>query len=333
MPSNMFSSSTAPYDPKTDIPSLIGKVIVITGSNGGLGYESLIHLARHSPAKIYLCARSKEKYDKAMEGISAAIPNAPEFVKYRELDLASLSSVQKAANKFLAENDRLDILMNNAGIMAQPPGLTEDGFEIQFGTNHMGHALFTKLLLPLLTKTAAQPNSDVRIVNLTSDVHMHAPKAGFLLGECLTDMLAYSTWTRYGQSKLANILFTTELARRYPSITSVTTHPGGVATNLLDSFKSNYPYIKMVVNPFWKLLAKPASTGAWNQTWAATAPVEGKAWTKSEWKEGRKVPEVRNGAYYTPVAKEGGQTKLAKDPELARQLWEWTEEQLREKGY
>ena len=133
----MFLSATAPFTPKTDIPSLSGKVIVITGANGGLGYETLIHLASHLPAKIYLCARSNEKYDHAMKGITAAVPEAPQFVKYLELDLASLASVQKAAMMFNAENDRLDLLMNNAGIMAQPPSLTRDGFEIQFGTNHV----------------------------------------------------------------------------------------------------------------------------------------------------------------------------------------------------
>ena len=133
----MFSTSTPAFAPETDVPTLSGKVIVITGANGGLGYETLIHLASHSPAKIYLCARSKEKYDHAMQGITAAVPDAAQFVKYLELDLASLASVQKAAATFTAENDRLDVLMNNAGIMAQPPGLTKDGFEIQFGTNHV----------------------------------------------------------------------------------------------------------------------------------------------------------------------------------------------------
>ena len=121
----------------TDIPSLNGKTIVITGGSGGLGYESLIHLARHKPTKLYLCARSKEKYENAMNGIRTSVPEAANFVRYLKLDLASLSSVQEAANAFNAENTRLDILMNNAGIMAQPPALTTDGFEIQFGTNHM----------------------------------------------------------------------------------------------------------------------------------------------------------------------------------------------------
>lgn len=197
-----------------------------------------------------------------------------------------------------------------------------------------GHALLTKELLPILTKTAAQPNSDVRIINLSSEVHKFAPSpAGFLPEECQSDMAKYSTWTRYAQSKLANILFTTELARRHPDITSVAIHPGGVATNLITPFIKEHPYLTMMVIPFWKIFATGASQGAWNQTWAATGPVTGKAWTKLETKGGKKLQEVKSGAYYTPVAKEGGQTKLAKSPELAESLWEWTEEQLKERGY
>ncbi len=130
----MFSPS---FVPEKDVTDLAGKVIIITGANSGLGYESLIHLAKHSPSKTYLCARSQGKYQKAMEGIIAAVPDASEFIEYLELDLASLASVRKAAETFIAHNDRLDILMNNAGIMAQPAELTQDGFEIQFGTNHV----------------------------------------------------------------------------------------------------------------------------------------------------------------------------------------------------
>ena len=197
-----------------------------------------------------------------------------------------------------------------------------------------GHALLVKLLLSVLTATAAAPQSDVRIINVCSDVHMLAPRpTGFLPEACLTDMATYSTWTRYGQSKLANILFTLELARRHPAITSVAIHPGGVATNLLTPFLEAHPYLTMMARPFWTLLATPASRGAWNQTWAATAPVLGKEWTKLDTKGGKRLLELRNGAYYTPFAKEGGQTALAKDAGLARRLHEWTEEQLRAKGY
>lgn len=213
--------------------------------------------------------------------------------------------------------------------MAQPAGLTKDGYESQFGTNHMGHALFTKLLLPTLQKTAAEPSSDVRIINVTSIGHRFAPKGGFLPDKATSDMADYSTWARYGQSKLANILFTRELVKRYPEITSLAIHPGAVSTNLSNSFKEEHPYLNVAVGWMLPMLAATAAVGAYNQTWAATAPVTGKTWTeKTDVKK-----SVVNGSYYTPVAKEGGETNLAKDPALAEKLWDWTEKELASKGY
>jgi NAD(P)-dependent dehydrogenase (short-subunit alcohol dehydrogenase family) len=326
----MFGLFSTPFSPEKDIPSLAGKVLIITGANAGLGYESLIHLAKHNPDKIYLCARSKAKYDAAMKGITAAVPNAASFVKYLELDLTSLSSVAAAADAFSAENSRLDILMNNAGIMAQPPALTKEGYEIQFGTNHIGHHHLTKKLLPILEKTAAaEPNADVRIINLTSGGHKFAPKpTGFIPETCTTDMASYYTFTRYGQSKLANILFTNELARRYPAITSVSIHPGGVMTGLSRPFADAHPWFSFFFQPLWNLVAMNPTVGAYNQTWASVAPVEGKVGTG---KEG--VRPVKQGGYYVPVAKEGGSSTQAKDGEVAKKLWEWTEAELKKHGY
>lgn len=326
----MFGLTKPPFSPESEIPSLTGKVFVITGANSGLGYESLIHLAKHSPSKIYLCARTQEKYDAAMKGITAAVPEAPSFVKFLPLDLASLSSVASAVDTFLAENSRLDILMNNAGIMATPPGLTKEGYEIQFGTNHVGHALFTKRLLPLLRKTAtSELNADVRIINVTSEGHKFAPKpTGFVPETCTKDMAEYSTFTRYGQSKLANILFTTELVRRYPEITSVSVHPGGVATNLANPLMEAHPWVGYLYSGLRGILTASPSQGALTQTWAAVAPVEGKA--KSV-KVGQK--ELRQGEYYVPVAKVGSRSGYAKDGELAKRLWEWTEGELGKHGY
>ena len=146
----------AAYSPETYLPSLNGRVIIITGANGGLGYETLIHLARYSPSKLVLCARSKEKYDHALKGIVSAVPEAVHFVQYLELDLASLASVQEAAKAFITENDRLDILMNNAGIMAQPAALTKDGFEIQFGTNHMVGSTYGEILFSMPMSLTSQ---------------------------------------------------------------------------------------------------------------------------------------------------------------------------------
>jgi NAD(P)-dependent dehydrogenase (short-subunit alcohol dehydrogenase family) len=316
------------FDPKK-IPDLSGKVIIITGANGGLGYESLLHLAPHHPSKIYLCARSQAKYDTAMKGITVAVPEAADFVRYLELDLTSLASVRQAAQTFLKENDRLDILMNNAGVMALSPGLTKEGYEVQFGTNHVGHFLFTKELLPVLQSTAAEPQSDVRIINLTSEGHRLAPRGvGFDPAACTTDMKDYSTWTRYGQSKLANILFSNELARRYPDITSVSIHPGPVVTNLPSSFISNHPWITMMVRPFTGLFMATAPEGALNQTWACVAPVKGKPGIG-----GGSEKELQRGGYYVPVTKVGSSTKFTKDQELGKKLWEWSEKEVEKHGH
>ncbi|MCJ1392091.1 hypothetical protein MMC18_004958 [Xylographa bjoerkii] len=124
-----------------------------------------------------------------------------------------------------------------------------------------------------------------------------------------------------------------ELARRYLNITFLAIHPGCVATNLLIPFLEAHRYLTMMAAPVWNLPATPASADAWNQTWAAITPVAGKALTKAERSREHNVAEVINGAYCTSVAKEGGQTRSAKDPELATKLYEWTEEQLRQKGY
>ena len=148
-------------------------------------------------------------------------------------------------------------------------------------------------------------------------------------------MNEYSTWTRYGQSKLANILFTKELARQHPALTCVAVHPGGVATNLMDQMIKDHPYITTLMMPFWKLLATPADRGAWNQVWAATGPVKGKEETKGalETKWNGRVAEVESGCYFTPITKRGTQSNAAGDAALAEKLWEWTEEQLVQRGY
>ena len=213
--------------------------------------------------------------------------------------------------------------------MATPPSLTADGYEVQFGTNHIGHALLTKLLLPSLQSTASQPKADVRIISLTSEGHKFAPKAGFLPAECTTDMATYSTWMRYGQSKLANILFSNELARRYPTITSVAVHPGVVATNLSVSFEKNHPWLGVVFKAVLGLFSASPSVGSYNQTWAATAPVVGK--------ENAGVSGVQksvsSGWYYTPVAKGERESAIAKNEKVAGELWEWTMKELESKGY
>ena len=263
-------------------------------------------------AHIYLGARNASKAETAISHIKETVPEAQ--ITFLELDLASLASVKRAAETFTKSSAQLDILMNNAGVMALPEGLTEDGYEIQFGTNHVGHALFTKLLMPTLVKTA-ETGADVRIVNLTSDAHKFAPKGGLVLKEAKTDMKAYSTWTRYGQSKLANILFTKSLVKHYPSIKSIAVHPGGIDTGLSQGFQNSHPWLTKWVKPLVWWLLKTPEQGALTQLFAATSM------------------DAKSGVYYTPVAKETAPSGYAQDNGLAEVLWAWTEEQLKEQGY
>ncbi|KAL9627486.1 MAG: hypothetical protein Q9204_006531, partial [Flavoplaca sp. TL-2023a] len=225
-------------------------------------------------------------------------------------------SISAAAEEFKSQSSRLDILMNNAGIMATPLAETEEGYESQFGTNHMGHALFTKLLMPTLLKTAEEEGSDVRIVNLTSEGHNLAPRPqGILFDEA--ELKKQGPWTRYGQSKLANILFTKELASRYPSITSVAIHPGVILTDLYASNQRSNVLLKYGVMLLGPLFMADIPTGALNQLWAATG----------------KKTEVVTGNYYTPVGASSKGSKWAQNKNLAQELWAWTEKEFASKGY
>lgn len=299
------------FDVAKDIPSLAGKVILVTGGNSGLGKASTAALAKYGkPEKIFLAARSAEKAEAAIEAIKRDVPDAA--VVPLVLDLASFESIKSAARTFLSQSDRLDILMLNAGIMATPAGLTKEGYEIQFGTNHVGHFLLTKLLLPLLRATAARPEKpDVRVVAVSSTLLTAAPAAGFDETLTRTDGSAVNTWTRYGHSKLANALMAREMARRYPELTCVSVHPGAVSTNLLGPFQQSNILASvggMLLKPF---MASP-ETGAKNQLWASTSA------------------DVKSGAYYVPVGDldSARLSAKARNDELARKLWEWSEKEV-----
>jgi NAD(P)-dependent dehydrogenase (short-subunit alcohol dehydrogenase family) len=302
------------FDTDKDIPDLSSKVIIVTGGNSGVGKESCLQLSKHSPARLYMTARTQAKYDAALADIKKQNPDAN--ITFLSLDLASFASIKDAAATVLAENDRLDVLMNNAGIMAVPPGLTKEGFEIQFGTNHVGHALLTKLLMPLLLETAAQPGSDVRIINVSSGAHGIAPKGGFLPETVTTDMAKYHTYTRYGQSKMANIYFSRALASKYPSITSVAIHPGRVATPLLDGYMEKTTAMGLFQKTYDVFSKISVDKGAVNQLWAAVGRRE----------------SVKSGVYYVPVGKEGGNaaSKVKGKPE---ELWDWQEKHFERLGY
>ncbi|KAK9415118.1 putative NAD(P)-binding protein [Seiridium unicorne] len=235
----MLSCAHNKFNPETDIPSLTGKTVMVTGGNNGLGLQSVLHFAR-AGAKVYMCSRSTTKANAVISSINSTNPSAD--IHVLELELGSLESVKTAAQAFLSANDRLDILMLNAGIMAVPEGIIKDGYEIQFGTNHLGHAALAKCLLPLMVQTAAQPGSD-------------------------------GPWGRYGHSKLANIYFVKELAKHYPQILSVAVHPGGVkGTGLGDTVRAtSQSWLTQVALAITKKLMMSVEEGVRGQLWASVA--------------------------------------------------------------
>jgi len=300
------------FDP-TSIRDLSHKVIIVTGGNADVGKQTVLELVKHRPERLYLTARSQAKYNAAMKDIKEAVPEAK--VEFLEMDLASLASVDAAAKKVLAENDKLDILINNAGIMAVPHATTKDGYEMHFGTNHMGHALLTRQLLPLLSKTATLPDSDVRIVDVTSAGHMMAPGRGVLFDKVKSDMKGTHEYTLYGQSKMANVLHAKALAKRYPEITSVSVHPGRVNTGLLDHYSGMMMQFQKVYD--WVVGAFTTEQGALNQLWAGFG-------AKSD---------IENGAYYIPIGKKAKGDKRIHDEKLVDELWDWQEAEFKKLGY
>jgi len=245
------------------------------------------------------------------------VPNAN--VTFLKLDLTSLQSVKEAADAFNARSGRLDILLNNAGIMATPYSATKDGYEIQFGTNHMGHALLTKLVLPTLLRTAEESGSDVRVVNLSSTGHQMAVMSGGLILD-QSKAQSHNTWARYGSAKLANILHVRGLQEHYPQLTCVACHPGVINTNLFTTFKQTVKHIaplRWILDLFSKVFMRTPREGARNQLWCCTAPKQ----------------EVRKGYYYMPVGKRNAGFWYAKDQKEVDRLWNYTEEELKRLGY
>lgn len=198
--------------------------------------------------------------------------------------------------------------------MAHPPGLSKDGYEIQFATNHLGHAMLIKELLPTLLKTAKQPESDVRIVLITSTGWRGHPKGGVQFSTLNTtqDFPLLGKWVRYCQSKLANIVYAAELAKRYPGITCLSVHPGVVHTelvgnlNMMDKVLVYVPNIGQMLTP---------EEGAHSQLYVAA---------------GARKEELVNGGFYMPVGvlSNSKLDKVAKSEKLASDLWEWTEKAL-----
>ncbi|MHB0771384.1 SDR family oxidoreductase [Bradyrhizobium sp. 1.29L] len=248
-----------------DIPSFSGKTAVVTGATGGLGYETAMALAG-AGAIVILTGRDDAKGLRAIEGICERFPDA--LIAYEHLDLASLASVADFARRFAADNDRLDLLVNNAGVMALPKRQqTEDGFEMQLGTSYLGHYALTARLLPQLRRAGAP-----RIVNLSSLAH----RSGAINFDDLHGKHSYRPWRAYCQSKLAMLMFALELQRRSLAagwgLTSVAAHPGYARTDLI----ANGPGTNTVQGRVGRLLqpwiSQSAAEGALPTLFAATSP-------------------------------------------------------------
>jgi NAD(P)-dependent dehydrogenase (short-subunit alcohol dehydrogenase family) len=215
-----------------------GKIIVITGANSGLGYHTSLALAKEKATVIMGC-RSVKKCEEAKQSILKEVPHAK--LDTFTLDLGSFQSIRQFATKFLAKYHSLDVLVNNAGIMAIPTReVTEDGLELQMGTNHFGHFLLTSLLFPYI-------QSNGRIINHSSSMHSTA-SPNFVYKNLLAET-SYDPWTVYGNSKLANLYFTFELNRKLQkngnpkNIIAVAVHPGYTSTNLQ---ASRFPFWEQI---------------------------------------------------------------------------------------
>lgn len=285
----------------SDMPSQQGRVIVVTGANSGLGYESSLALARKG-GQVIMASRDEAKGQQAVEKLKSQVPNAQ--VEFISLDLASLSSIQTFATNFKKRFDRLDILLNNAGLMAVPFGKTKDGFELQFGVNHLGHFALTGQLLNLLLTT---PNS--RVVTVSSGAHTY----GRINFDDLDWKTKYSRYDAYGQSKFANVLFAFRLQRLLEAAgaktISVAAHPGAAKTNLTTHATTNR-LEGLLYAALNTIASQSVQMGALPQLYAATAP------------------DVKGGEFYGPRFYIRGYPKLAKatpnayNLETAQRLWE-----------
>ncbi|KAJ7153072.1 NAD(P)-binding protein [Mycena crocata] len=307
MPSTL--SKLFPPKPKfsvNDIPDLTGQVIIVTGGNSGVGKETVKALLQHN-AKVYVAARSEEKAKAAIVDLKSVTGKQAEFL---QLDLADLHSVKRAAAEFNQRETELHVLFNNGGVMDPPiEQLTAQKFDLQFGTNVLGHFYFTRLLLPTLLATAASKGL-ARVINTSSlSAEMSGLKNGINFNTVTDTPERRKTPTNslYAQSKLGNIMLSNELARRYGTqgIMSTSLHPGNLKTEL---GRHHGPIFLL----FIRLLVYPVPYGALTQLWAGTT-AEGATF---------------NGKYLIPWARMGKTPPEALVPGAAESLWTWMEKQV-----
>ncbi|CAK6951065.1 retinol dehydrogenase 12-like [Scomber scombrus] len=273
---------------------LDGKTVLITGGNTGIGKETAVDLAKRG-ARVILACRDMDRANKAAEEVRKKSQNDNVIVK--KLDLASLQSVRQLAKEILASEERLDVLINNAGVMSCPKWQTEDGFEMQFSVNHLGHFLLTNCLLDLLKKS-----SPSRIVNVASLAH----ERGQIYFDDINQDKDYRPWKSYSQSKLANVLFTRELANRVQGtgVTTYSLHPGVIRTELGRHFWPEMPLWKRVIYTPLLFFIKSPTEGAQTTIYCAV----------------EESLQEESGLYYSDCAPKTAAPQ-GRDDEAAKKLW------------
>ncbi len=317
------------YGPETttnevlDGADLGGRRFVITGASSGLGEEATRALASKG-ARVSMLARSREKSEAAAARIRASVPGAK--LEIYDVDLADLASIRTFADKYVAEHDAIDVLINNAGVMCCPMSRTADGFEMQFGTNHLGHFLLTNRLMPAILR-----GDSPRIVNLSSGGHSIC---NVDLDDPNFESTEYDPWDSYGRSKTANVLFTVELARRLRDrgVLSFAVHPGMIMTELsrhlteetmnlmLERTKSRQK--KAGDSSGGGMSFKRVEAGAATQVWAATAPDLASH-------SGSYLGDCQLGVEGANPTHRGYES-YALDPEAAKKLWALSEKMVGE---
>jgi NAD(P)-dependent dehydrogenase (short-subunit alcohol dehydrogenase family) len=284
----MHQTRTFVAGPAPPLVDMTGKVVLVTGANTGIGKQTASQLAARG-ATVILACRDEEKAKAAIRDIQRTLPastlrreNAKEpLLLFLKLDLSSFESIRTAANTFADLNlNRLDVLINNAGVMFSEKQISKDGFEMCLQANHLGHFLFTLLLLPHMQRQQTptgenNKNHDYpRILNLTSITYKMAIN-GFDFEDynCSHNIRPYTLFGQYAQSKLANILFTKELTRRYPNVASLAINPGIVRTDVTRNMSIILRYGNYLFGFLVRCYQKTPTEGAYSSVWAATTPV------------------------------------------------------------
>ena len=309
----------------SSLQDLSGKVFLVTGGNAGIGKETILYLVSKN-AKVYMGCRSSTKGQAAIDSIHTLVPEAN--IHLLILDHMDLASVKSAAHDFITKEPKLHGLINNAGIMALPFELSKDDYEAQWQTNYLSHYFLTSLLLPTLLATARVSKSgDVRIINVTSVGHnFFAPKKGIDFSDI--NQIHGSIWSRYGQSKLANILHAKSLNALYGpngthkhegEIWTAAVHPGNMYTDL--SKNARYlgllsPVLTCMLNFFGAFI--PVDQGAYTSVYCAAS---------------EEMKKEGSGEYFVPFGKTEKPSKHAQSLEMADKLSSWTEQELRGKEF